>query len=1002
MSAKEKKDHTSSAETGTDDENYDSPTSFNGGSFDIDNISLHSVPAIGGSDIETDGESSFSISSSYLSSRAKDAPDGLEKSSSLSSGEVLPFEGSECGVRRCTSVNSYDSKVSHVSVLHRLTRKSTRKDAAAGGAVGASAVGGGGADAGNLGGADGSGGADSHPHKGKIYKLLGSTYKMPFFTKKKAEPVAKAPVKPQGKPGVFLKRESIKSTTALARPTVKVDLARGGSQRQSGMRALTAGAAESARSGKVSPGSGSSTNSANSAGGEKIGAAGVGAAVASAPGENAGTLLSATRMARGNSSHKILTFTRRAARIVGDIAFGPTGEEPSKKNATAESPGKKNALKVAELRRCLRESGEQKYLQNLRFFMKYMDDSEVNDPLTYAMTRRDMWLLWYRKYLWKLWGRIKVYEGVRERIGSAGSAESAGHSHADNPRAGNSHAGDSRARADSAGFSDQFLSTLPSPEAIVGRFFQDRRIVLSLLWYLQIYTKMVRQDEILRDLVARSHKPHICVVTTNKMDTFKTRMCAQSIARILENSIIEVNLEFIDGWYVRHLTHNTQVNVVAVADRMRTLTDQNGYGQLAPALAPANPQFAQPSLSRQFFEYELGNRERSFLADYSSFTSPSAARIPLASASQTCVVVDDMSALLDSADEHSAGEGSAGSGDSLAPIIAEFKRVLKPDGTVYLQLWDIDPDSQHDAAHRKNAQDMGINEYVRYSIWRRMARYCRAKRIALPDPTAHIVGALERAGFCDVKAAFVGYPMISSSSQKYAGVDRSTKVKVPEAQMSYDVSATDLASVTGSTPESRKSSQVGAGSAGAGSAGTSASVGSDAKGMRDARLDAFFEFLASFTEFLKAVRVLDMHALTAELQRCDEIERLQAALAQKADARKQKELEKEISQLPALDPERLELAKLFIDYKFYGSNGERVKSQILTGNESAQTPGKNDMDESGRRYEGLGYFMIVTAHRCQNAQASSHAESTHAGPGHAASDSAAPDRAGHSRAGRAT
>ncbi|VEU21618.1 DEKNAAC102712 [Brettanomyces naardenensis] len=654
-------------------------------------------------------------------------------------------------------------------------------------------------------------------------------------------------------------------------------------------------------------------------------------------------------MSRTNSSVKFLNFTRKAARIAGDIAFGTSvytnsyADERKIETLKARRQEKlteDRSQQVEELRKKLVEAGKEKYLDNLRFFLKYMDDSEFNDPLAYAITRRDMWLLWYRKYLLKLKERIALYESlVSERRLLLSKKASPKQSQ----------------RLSSS------LPPLPSVAIVRKGMFQDRRVLLSLLWYLQIFKKLVHQPAILKGIfknmanVADAEEdpssvqttPEVCILTTNKLGT-SGEAVAMAAPYLPENSIAAANIEFIDGWHLRHETEHTHVNVVTVADKLQTLTDIQGKGYLTPEVELENPQFNSAPLDNDFYQYQLGEREKEFMRNYSSFTTTGVSQIPLRDSSQSCIVAEDLTSCVDDP-------------DSLAETLEEFARVLKPDGSIYLQLWDIDPCSQ---VPQQQAESRIRNsyEFVRYRMWQKISAYSEKRSLALPDITRRIVPALRRAGFKHVRTTFVGYPLLSTTS-----VELDTSITeslddnpaATEADGEIDANsftepgAPDSAPVIGSVSQERIESQSSA-----------STIRSSVKGSKDARINSFFEVLSSFTEFLTAVKALRLHELSSDLAICENIAGLRKKAEEGIDT--EAEIDTLLRSMKEVNREQLNMVKLFVDYKLNGVEAPLVKTEILQGTkygERAYLCSHEETIDGESRYEGLGYMMVVVAER---------------------------------------
>ncbi|QPG73551.1 hypothetical protein FOA43_000863 [Brettanomyces nanus] len=659
--------------------------------------------------------------------------------------------------------------------------------------------------------------------------------------------------------------------------------------------------------------------------------------------------LHAESMARNSSSTRFLSFTKKAVRLVGDIAFGPVDDDTYAderrlnllRARKTELLTQKRKQQLEELRKQFYEFGKEKYLENLRFFLRYMDDSESNDPLNYAVTRKDMWLLWYKKYLLTLKHKIQLYEiliGQKKELKRV-SVQSV----TDVEKSSNATITD--------------LPPLPSIASIQKNMFQDRRVVLALLWYLQILKKLLHQSHILKDIFRRmqdvnesadpsssQEMPEICILTSNKLGS----SVGKATKDLMKNSIAGSNLEFIDGWNLRHETEDVHINLVTVADTFRKLTDLKNKGYLKPEVLARNLQFKDAPLHKDFYEYQLEDREKRFMENYSSFTTPRVTQIPLADSSQSCIICEDMTSCVDD-------------NDSLLDTLSEFGRVLKHNGSLYLQLWDIDPCSEVQIEQRES-RICNSNEYIRYRIWQKLAEYSESHHLALTDITKRIIPALKKAGFKKVHSTLVGYPMLSTLREvdhKVSKREESREESREDAKLETREDSTKRQK--GQTSEhfdTHKRERIG-------SQSTTGTLHSSAS--EDTRIDSFFEVLSSFTEFLKSVKALRLHGLQSELTVCEQIEILRKKQAEEGEDRSRSlEINRLLESMNQIDKSRLELTKLFIDYKLNGTDSEIVKTLILNGTtfgDSAYISSHDGTINGETRYEGLGYIMLVVAEK---------------------------------------
>lgn len=698
--------------------------------------------------------------------------------------------------------------------------------------------------------------------------------------------------------------------------------------------------------------------------------------------------VASSAMKKTKSVSRFKSFTRRAARIAEDIAFGTTVystvSNQNFKNVDLPARAKlsgyeKRQMQMAEFRKNLQDAQLRIYFETLRFFLKYMDDSNADDPLNYALTRKNMWLLWYQKLVARLGGAIELYEQQqREKDGLASDVlHGKKVPGLERQRSGFKNVVKVKKLHSSAG--ERGKTGMPSAETVAQSMFQDRRVVLSLLWYLQLSGKLLKQAEVFKDqLPAEADQNEVCIVSTSKMNAFKKRALTESELRALEKAVSET-LEFVDGWNIRHSVPGAHINVITAASRFLTLTDMEGKGYLDEPVLKQNPQFGTQVISKYYYTNHIGGREKEFLKDYSSFTTPSISHIPLRSSSQSLLICEDVEALVCDA-------------GGLTQMITEFKRVLKPQGKLYLQLWDIDPDTQRRANQKDTTHSVG--EFVWHSLWHSIADYASKNGTAVTDLTKKIVPMLQAIGFSDVRTAFIAYPMLTSLNSAASDIN-STRMSQTSSTIGDLSSMRNDNSILGSTAVQTASATTQAARASqatqasnpvrsvpvanpapvpppASSLPSPAEKGrlhgpsTSSRTGRDPRLDSFFEMMTSFTEFLKIQKVLNLATLTKDLSECEEIDALKKDVGEHGDPTgiKQQEINTRIMTMKPLDTDRINLAKLFVDYKVNGFNGNVVGSKILEGSPYANPKylsTHRGTIEDDVLYEGLGYMMVVTA-----------------------------------------
>ncbi|ODV85098.1 hypothetical protein CANARDRAFT_222671 [[Candida] arabinofermentans NRRL YB-2248] len=613
-------------------------------------------------------------------------------------------------------------------------------------------------------------------------------------------------------------------------------------------------------------------------------------------------------MSKSQSSHSIFKLTRKVTKFANDLALGSTsmyGDEVEDKKFLEFKQKKqrereeKREKEVEHLRKEASEKGIEAYLDHFRFFLKHMDDSDINDPINYALSRRDLWLSWYKRFLTGLRAEIADYENLikeKERLDrqSIHSASSYKHikSEADYKLRTKLH---------------DLSSIAPPPiDYVNSSMFQDKRIILILLWYLQILKKLLDQPTLIsreileklgnsKETVDPSIKPQlqeVTVVTCNKMIGELDTESQSNESIYTEGSIYSANVEFINGWQVRHDNRDLHTNFVSITKKYHRMIDISGKGYLPPELLAENPSFTTPLLDSEFFRFKLNDQQREFLKSYSSFTTPSMDKIPLRSNSQSCVTCADFTL--------TATE------DNLESSLAEFHRIIKPNGFLQLYLWDIDQ------VHAKslNHQATDPNEYVRQEIWQRMAKLSKDKNRIIPDITNRIISSLKQQGFKKVKISHVGYPQITTLSEPVESHSQSHSASFSESDP-YSTSYQDRINSVLTTNSN--------------------------KGYKDLRMNSFFEFFSNYMEFLLFTKVLSVFKFTNSM----------------------KFKEGTTTQTEVVDPEEVNLIKLFIDYKLHGCSGKLVQNQILSSAKVKFTTASTD----GVKYEGLCYSMVVVAEK---------------------------------------
>ncbi|KAG7886759.1 hypothetical protein KL938_000412 [Ogataea parapolymorpha] len=507
-----------------------------------------------------------------------------------------------------------------------------------------------------------------------------------------------------------------------------------------------------------------------------------------------------------------------ATEIASDLAFGTYKEdevdprfEEYKLRRLHERTSKYNS-DVEKVKQEIIEKGTEVYLDHLRFFLNYMDQSEFNDPIDYAITRRDLWLNWYKQFLINLRDEVEDYEklvGERKEM----------HSHLESAYQHIKHDADYKLKTKL-----HELSSISQPaliQSLQSSMFNDKRVVLLLLWFLQIIKKLLNQPTMINKEVLEALKNfqdtvdpsleaelcEVCVVTSNKMISSNLKDTpAEEIQYIAEGSILGAHVEFLNGWQVRHDNPQFHTNFVSVTDSLRKVIDRTNKGVLSEVYADQYPNFDHPILDDQFYEFHLSRDEKKFAEEYSSFTTIASDVLPLRDASQSCVCCPDFALTVTES--------------NLKSTFAEFKRVLKPNGYLQLYLWDV----ENEPSDPKHQTD---NEILRQCVWRQLAQYNKGRNSVINNISSQAVPLLRELGFKKIRFCNIGYPLISTLSEH-----------------------TDIASMMQTSDSER----------------TASTVSTTQLGYKDPRVNALFEFYTNYIEFLMFAKILSVFQLVETLK----------------------------------------------------------------------------------------------------------------------------------------
>ncbi|GME73893.1 unnamed protein product [Ambrosiozyma monospora] len=446
----------------------------------------------------------------------------------------------------------------------------------------------------------------------------------------------------------------------------------------------------------------------------------------------------------------------------------------------------KRQREFAQLKKKINDQSMMLYIKHFRLFTDYIKEAEFNDPLKHALTRRDLFVSWYEKFLIGLKEDIERSENfIQSRemrqnearansyLGSVTSGSGVGPLNINNPTTGPGAGGERRistsSGSSSGGTSGGFRrstssSNLKLDSAIADQLnlavVHDNKTIMILLWYLQIQKKLLNQPNLIhQDIQMRLASvdslnldpsivpdiPETCIVTLPKMSHF-TKNINDRNKDLIANSILASNVEFVDGWLMRHDNMKVHTNLVTITDEFKVLTDVQKKGYLTRDLMTENPEFASPMLDNEFLSKNLNKDEMKFMENYSSFTSKSTAFLPFRNETQSCLVCADLSVLVSDVTQ-------------LSDTLFEFKRVLKPGGFLQLNLWDLDLFSKNASV---NFVPQDCFEALRNKIWEKAVKFAKDRNLMIPNITSVIIPLLKMVGFKKIKYAYVAYPQIST------------------------------------------------------------------------------------------------------------------------------------------------------------------------------------------------------------------------------------------------
>ena len=490
-----------------------------------------------------------------------------------------------------------------------------------------------------------------------------------------------------------------------------------------------------------------------------------------------------------NTRSKLFKFTKKASKFASDIAFGnafaedPVNHNPyipqfnpqkhyeyqhlrnsnnnnnnnNITNSNTNTPSLINQrqhlkqqlyleyhTKLRNVMTLTRTHSMEFYLDYLRFFLTYMDEAEGNDPFIYSNTRNSFWNQWFVKYLIKIRNHLENENNIENNITidddnhSLNISKSDEHEYMEN----NDELTTLNNEIEEIKLK---IKNIPTIDQIDKETFQDRRILLLLLWQNQILYNLSNQKQVLTNLLQKqvnTHNTHnneeICIITTNKIKPFNNKP-DESLPKIFKNHLFPSKLELIDGWQLRHDFPNYKTNMINIADRFQTILNLNNTSYLPIDILQQYPHFNDyVFLSEDFVNNKLDNKEKDFLTNYSSFIVPSINKLPFRDNSQCLVYTPDFTRLIKNENDIKNG-------------LNEIYRVLKIGGSISLILFDIST-----YKHSSNLEhNVFLSEYIQIYI-----NFLISKISNMTIITELVLNILKEKNFKNIKFTKLGIPVL--------------------------------------------------------------------------------------------------------------------------------------------------------------------------------------------------------------------------------------------------
>ncbi|CDK27655.1 unnamed protein product [Kuraishia capsulata CBS 1993] len=392
----------------------------------------------------------------------------------------------------------------------------------------------------------------------------------------------------------------------------------------------------------------------------------------------------------------------------------------------------------------------------LRFFMKFREESELNDSINYANVRREMWLDWYKKFLRGVEVELAEVETALERESKyskgGSSIQAVPHLTVDQQR---SLAGKKRLMsmmndlANSAVMTD-FPVTNPTSGTTLPVQNQDQ-VSLIKFWHTQIYKKMTNSESLVLPITRHLIKLQRTSSQSGPYQQVPLEQIAvlsnQRILNKVQETDVKEDTNLLTSWEVCFDEKNFHTNSINISDRTSILYDEKNHGYLPGQELPKNPSF----ISTFFDTQDLTKEETEFFQRFSSFTTTGYTQLPLRNASQAAVLCQDFWLTVTK--------------NEVLPALQEIHRVLKPGGVLQMPVFDFEVinEMKHENPDGSFSQEADPDELLAHLVWSEMVKIANEEGTET-NMSRSIMKLMYDAGFSKVSYTMVTYPQVSTLS----------------------------------------------------------------------------------------------------------------------------------------------------------------------------------------------------------------------------------------------